>query len=101
MMRSIELDVEADYVDAYCPHMRGQIEYVLPDRTRVDCLTDTHAIEFDWCRKWAEAVGQALYYARSTGRMPAIVLICEPDESRFPERALVAAPEIEVIVIPK
>ena len=93
--------MEADYVGAYCPHMGGQTEYVLEDRTRVDCLTDTHAIEFDWCNKWAEAVGQALYYARSTGRMPVIVLICKPGEERFARRARVAAPDIEVMVIPK
>jgi len=43
------MDSEADYVDHYCQQWRGQIEYRLPDRTRVDCLTDTQAIEFDWC----------------------------------------------------
>ena len=93
--------IEADYVDAYCPHMNGQIEVVLADRTRVDCLTPTHAIEFDWCKKWAEAIGQALYYSKMTGRMPAIALICKPDESRFVDRAKIAAPDIDIIVIPK
>lgn len=93
--------MESDYVGAYCHNMGGQSEVVLYDRTRVDCLTDTHAIEFDWCHNWAEAVGQALYYARTTGRMPVMVLICEPGEERFPARARVAAPEIEVMVVPK
>ena len=36
---------EADYVNAYC---NGDIEYILNDKTRVDCLTDYYAIEFDW-----------------------------------------------------
>ena len=36
---------EADYVDH---HFKGKIEHVLPDRTRVDCLTDTYVIEYDW-----------------------------------------------------
>ena len=35
---------EADYVNEYC---EGKIEYRLPDKTRVDCLTDEYAIEFD------------------------------------------------------
>ena len=26
----------------------GQVEVMLPDGTRCDCVTDTHAIEFDF-----------------------------------------------------
>ena len=70
---------ERDYQAAWCA-TRGQMEAVLPDKTRVDCLTDTHAIEFDFGRKWAEAIGQALHYARMTGRTPGVVLIIERDE---------------------
>ena len=55
----------------------GAIEYRLPDRTRVDCLTDTHAIEHDFASKWAEAIGQALHYGSMTGRKPGIILIKE------------------------
>ena len=91
---------EANYVDFYCQQWKGQIEYVLPDRTRVDCLTDTHAIEFDWCRKWAESIGQALCYGKMTGRTPQIVLICRPGEERFIKRLEIAA-DIEYIVIDK
>jgi hypothetical protein len=41
------MDLESDYVEYYCQQWHGQIEYRLPDRTRVDCLTETQAIEFD------------------------------------------------------
>ena len=34
----------------------GRIEVVLPDRTRCDCVTDTHAIEFDSGSQAAEAI---------------------------------------------
>lgn len=68
------LAAEKDYVQAYC---EGQIEVVLEDRTRVDCLTETHATEYDFGRKWAEAIGQALHYASHTGRRAGIVLIVE------------------------
>lgn len=63
---------EADYVKAYC---KGVVEYRLPDKTRVDCLTDEYAIEFDWAKKWAESVGQSLYYAKKTGKKPAVAII--------------------------
>mgnify|MGYP003112003783 CR=1 FL=1 len=66
---------EADFVDAYC---QGEIEYVLADRTRVDCLTSTHAIEYDWGKKWAESLGQALFYSAMTGKKAGIVLIVNP-----------------------
>ncbi len=89
---------EADYVDYYCEQWNGKTEYILPDRTRVDCLTKTHAIEFDWCEKWAEGIGQALYYAKQTGKKPMVVLICERDEQRFIKRLKVAI-DIEYKVI--
>ncbi len=36
------------YQKRWCMEQGGQIEVVLPDRTRCDCVTDTHAIEFDF-----------------------------------------------------
>lgn len=63
---------ESDYVNAYCT---GEVEYKLPDKTRVDCLTDEYAMEFDWAKKWYEGVGQALWYAYNTGKKPCLVLI--------------------------
>lgn len=75
---------EADYVKAYC---KGVVEYRLPDRTRIDCLTEEYAIEFDWAKKWAEGVGQSLYYAKKTGKKPAIAIIVKtPKDDRYIER---------------
>ena len=48
---------------------------VLDDRARIDCLTATHAVEFDFAPKWAEGVGQALYYGLKAVRTPGVVLI--------------------------
>lgn len=61
-------------VAQYCDGVR---EFALPNRTRIDCLTDKYAIEFDFAYKWAEAVGQSLQYAYATQRDPAISLILE------------------------
>jgi hypothetical protein len=54
---------------------KGEDEVELPNKTRVDCLTPTHAIEADWAKKWYEAVGQSLYYASLTGKRAGILLI--------------------------
>ena len=50
------------------------------DKTRVDCLTPTLAVEIDFANKWAECIGQALYYGKMTNRQPACVLIMENPE---------------------
>jgi len=54
----------------------------MPDRTRADCITATQAIEFDFGKKWAESLGQALYYALQTGKQAGIVLILEDPKDR-------------------
>ena len=53
----------------------GVMEYRLDDGSRVDCLTDEYAIEYDFANKWAEAVGQ-------TGKKPAIVLILKNEKQK-------------------
>lgn len=65
---------EGDYVKRHCT---GQIEFQLWDGTRVDCLLEEEAQEYDWGRKYHEAIGQALWYAMNTGRQAVIVLIVE------------------------
>ncbi len=68
---------EKDYQKVWCDKHCGSIEVILPDRTRVDCVTATHAIEFDFAPKWAESIGQALYYGEVLQKQPGIVLIIE------------------------
>lgn len=81
---------ERYYQTMLCDKLGGEMEVVLADRTRVDCLTDEYAIEVDFAKKWAESVGQALYYAKMTGKKPAIALIVENQkEKRFINRVKV------------
>jgi len=70
------------YQEQWCKAHNGRTEVVLPDKTRCDCLTDTHAIEFDFAKKWAEAIGQSLYYSLQTGKRAGIVLILESAKDR-------------------
>lgn len=53
------------------------MEVVLEDKSRCDCVTDSHAVEFDFASKWAESVDQAMHYAAQTGKQAGIVLILE------------------------
>lgn len=68
---------EADAVKWLATSRKGKAEVVLWDMTRVDLLTADHAIEVDWAGKWAEAIGQSLYYSELTGRKPGIILLTE------------------------
>lgn len=70
------------YQARWCEAQHGQMEYVLPDRTRCDCLTSTHAVEVDFAHKWAEAIGQALYYSSQTGKRAGVLLIMETERDR-------------------
>lgn len=73
---------EKYYQEKWCSERKGQAEVVLPDQTRADRVTSTHAIEFDFGKKWAESLGQALYYSLQTGKRAGIVLILEEAQDR-------------------
>lgn len=82
------LHKEVIYQSKWCNEMCGDSEYKLADKTRVDCLTENHAIEFDFANKVYEAIGQSLYYGITTNRRPGIVLIVEnpKDEQKYINR---------------
>lgn len=71
---------ERHYQSTWCTEHHGQAEVRLPDGTRADCITATHAIEFDFAHKWAEAIGQALYYGLQTGKTSGVVLILDGEK---------------------
>ena len=71
------LHKEKVYQEHFCKAYDGITEYRLKDKTRVDCLIKDYAIEVDFAQKWAESIGQSLYYASQTSRKPAVLLIME------------------------
>jgi hypothetical protein len=77
------IENEDYYNRQFCSEVSGQAEYKLPDRSRIDCLTDTHAFEADWADglKVYESVGQSLYYAAETGKKPGILLLIRKKNS--------------------
>ena len=64
---------------AALPRYNAETERVLWDRTRCDMLFvykgDSVACEIDWASKWAEGIGQALYYGEVTNLKPAVLLL--------------------------
>jgi hypothetical protein len=70
------------YQQKWCEANKGKVEVVLPDGTRCDCVTGTHAIEFDFGNNWAEAIGQSSYYSLQTKKKAGIVLILETMKDR-------------------
>ncbi len=79
-------ELESYYQEKYCSTVDGLVEYILPDRARIDCLTETEAIEVDFAHKWAESIGQSLYYANMTGRNPAVLLIVNEKSVKYVTR---------------
>ena len=91
---------EKYYQTKMCNKLGGKIEYVLFDKTRVDCLTKEYAIEVDWAKKWAEGIGQALYYAEITHRKPAVGLIVgDSKDDKYLKRLRTVAKEFNIKVI--
>ena len=80
---SYGIQKEAYYSEKFCEEMSGQADYILQDKSRVDCLTETHAFEVDWAEgmKVYEAIGQSLYYASQSGKKPGILLLIRKDNS--------------------
>ena len=90
---------ESFYRDAWAKRNGGKTEVRLPDGTRADVITKTHAVEVDFAEKWAEAFGQALWYSFQTNKKPGIVLILRKEEDRrnlFRIQSLAAHHKIEI-----
>ena len=74
---------EKAYQHAWCS-TQGVIEELKnKDYTRIDCLTKTQAVEFDFAHKWAESIGQALYYGLMSGKRAKVVLILENPQKQI------------------
>ncbi|ERP98406.1 hypothetical protein Q669_19050 [Labrenzia sp. C1B10] len=73
---------EKEYQIVLCNEFNTSVQ--LPTRTEVDCVSEDLAIEVDFSEKWAEAVGQSLYYASELNLRPGIILICKEAKTSSP-----------------
>jgi hypothetical protein len=88
------------YQTNLCNKFDGKMEYVLKDRTRVDCLTNEYAIEVDFAKKWAESIGQSLYYAHMTNKKPAVGIIMDAKkDKRYFDRLNVMAKKYNITIL--
>jgi hypothetical protein len=75
---------KTDYQKEWCSQHQGQVEVRLPDGTQCDCIATIdgvdYVIAFDFGNKWAESIGQALYYTVQTGKYAGVVLILEDEK---------------------
>lgn len=72
------------YAENICKELNGKGEYLFYDGTRADCLTITHVWEFDFAKKFYEAIGQSLYYSSLTGKKAGVYLILrEPKDVKY------------------
>lgn len=79
-LSAARLNSEAHYQKIAAEKYNGEIEVSMPDRTRCDIITETHAIEVDFADKWGEAIGQSLNYAFQSNKKAGILLILENRE---------------------
>ena len=66
---------ERYFENLFADDIKGETEVTLSDRSRVDIITDTFAIEVDFAKKWAESIGQSLFYSYALNKKPGILLI--------------------------
>jgi len=80
---------------------KANIEVGLATGVRCDMLTDDgrFAVEVDWAMKWAEGIGQSLYYAECTNREPALLLLLKKSADRkYIDRAMVVCAKYNITV---
>jgi hypothetical protein len=81
--KQYHLQSEKDYLEAFnrvyfqgCAETEVHVKY-----GRIDLLTGDYAIEVDKIDKFHEGIGQALHYARETGKKPGLaIFIMDPTD---------------------
>ena len=81
--RLLETKRESFWIEEAQKTHGGSIEVRLEDGSRVDLLTDTHAIDVEKASNWKEAIGQSLHYARLTDKRAGIILISEAGDKDY------------------
>lgn len=100
LLQAKRIHTEKYYQNIICNKFKAQKEFVLQDKTRVDCLTSNYAIEIDFANKWSESIGQSLYYSIKTGKRAVVVLITEhrQKDTKYLKRLLSVAKEHNIRV---
>jgi hypothetical protein len=91
--------VEKYYQDKFALIVGGKKEVILDDKTRVDIVTDTFAIEVDFADKWAESIGQSYHYGKKLNKKAGILLVVNGKfDDRFVQILMPHATELGITV---
>lgn len=74
------LHTEREYQTYWCNKHSGQMEVVMKNGSRADCITDKYAVEVDFANKYHQCHGQAMEYSAQTGKYALCLLIVESDK---------------------
>tara|TARA_R110000824_G_scaffold323606_1_gene510536 strand:+ start:284 stop:676 length:393 start_codon:yes stop_codon:yes gene_type:complete len=80
MNRPKSTDRETEWSKWLAIKMGGKAEARTFCGARCDVLTDTHAWEVEWMKKYNEAPGQAILYAALFNKKPGIILLSKGED---------------------
>lgn len=75
MDRPKATDTEPRWSAWLAKQMRGESEVATPCGSRCDIVTESHAWEVEWIKKWSQAPGQAVLYGLLLDKKPGIILL--------------------------
>jgi len=91
--------LEKEYQAKWCEQHNGILEVILKSGERADCITDDYAIEFDFAKKYCEAIGQSLMYSVEANKKAGIVLILEkPTDDKYLKRLNIVSDKYNIKV---
>jgi hypothetical protein len=76
-----DLPTETEQIKILADRYKCEREVVMPDGSRADLVTETHAIEVEWASKWKESISQATLYSIWTSKKPAVILLIGKDSA--------------------
>lgn len=76
-MDAARLKLEPYYQKIAAEALEGEMEVIMPDRSRCDIVTEEYAIEVKKHSNWKEAIGQSLNYAFQSNKKAGIILIVD------------------------
>lgn len=76
-----DLPTETEQIKILADRYKCESEVVMPDGSRADLITETHAIEVEWALKWKESISQATLYSIWTSKKPAVILLMGKDSA--------------------
>lgn len=71
---------EVEIAESLSGKYKADREVRLPDGTRCDLVNAEYAIEVEYPKKWAESIGQSLYYGIELKKKPAVLFLVEDRE---------------------